>query len=119
LDSWRRDSSFSTWLFAVALNVYRSEVRGDRPTMSLDDVAEPCASARSAAAEDEAQSRAIRNAVLTLPPKYRDATILYYFREMDVAAAAGALGLSEGTLKARLSRARKLLARKLPHWIGS
>src|ERR1700754_4343428 len=27
LASWRRDSAFSTWLFALAINLYRSELR--------------------------------------------------------------------------------------------
>ena len=40
--------------------------------------------------------------------------ILFYFMEMNVAAAAGSLQVPEGTLKARLSRARDLLRRKLP-----
>jgi DNA-directed RNA polymerase specialized sigma24 family protein len=34
---------------------------------------------------------------------------------MDVAAAARTLGMPEGTLKARLSRARALLRQRFPH----
>jgi hypothetical protein len=34
---------------------------------------------------------------------------------MDVAAAASTMGLPEGTLKARLSRARALLRQRFPH----
>jgi len=34
---------------------------------------------------------------------------------MDVAAAAATMGLPEGTLKARLSRARALLRQRFPH----
>jgi len=40
---------------------------------------------------------------------------LYYFQEMDLAAAARTMGLPEGTLKARLSRARALLRQRFPH----
>jgi RNA polymerase sigma-70 factor (ECF subfamily) len=40
---------------------------------------------------------------------------LFYFHEMDVAAAAATMGLPEGTLKARLSRARTLLRQRFPH----
>jgi DNA-directed RNA polymerase specialized sigma24 family protein len=35
---------------------------------------------------------------------------------MDVAAAAQSLGLSEGTVKARLHRGREILRRKLPRF---
>ena len=41
LRQWRRDAAFSTWLFAVATNLYRSELRRipDR-TVSIEDVTE-------------------------------------------------------------------------------
>jgi RNA polymerase sigma-70 factor (ECF subfamily) len=41
LKSWRQDAAFSTWLFAVATNLYRSELRRiPARTMSIEDVAE-------------------------------------------------------------------------------
>jgi RNA polymerase sigma-70 factor (ECF subfamily) len=40
LHQWRREAAFSTWLFALATNVYRAELRRRRaPLVSLDDVA--------------------------------------------------------------------------------
>jgi RNA polymerase sigma-70 factor, ECF subfamily len=51
---------------------------------------------------------------LALPPKYREALILFYFHGMDVGAAAQSLGLPEGTIKARLFRGREILKNKLP-----
>jgi RNA polymerase sigma-70 factor (ECF subfamily) len=56
--------------------------------------------------------------VLTLPPKYRESLLLFYFQEMDVPAAARSLGIAEGTLKARLSRGRDMLRRKLAHLVS-
>jgi RNA polymerase sigma-70 factor (ECF subfamily) len=56
---------------------------------------------------------AIRQAVLALPARYREAIVLFYFHEMDISAAARSLRLSEGTVKSRLSRGRKILERKL------
>jgi hypothetical protein len=47
--------------------------------------------------------------------RYREPVVLFYFHEMDVAAAAATMGLPEGTLKARLSRARALLRQRFPH----
>jgi RNA polymerase sigma-70 factor, ECF subfamily len=42
LESWRHDAAFSTWLFTLATNLYRSELRRiPANTVSLDDVAEP------------------------------------------------------------------------------
>lgn len=117
LSRWRREAAFSTWLFALATNVYRSELRRlPPPSVSFDFVAEPSTGDRDAASvrlEAADRDRAVRRAVDTLPPKYREALILFYFRGMDVAAAAESLGVPTGTLKARLSRARDLLRRKL------
>ena len=116
LGSWRRDSSFSTWLFALAANVFRSELKRF-PTINLplDAAPEPAAQAtqhRELAAQFNTE--AVQRAVLALPLRYREPVVLFYFHEMDIAAAARTMGMPEGTLKARLSRARALLRRRFP-----
>jgi RNA polymerase sigma-70 factor (ECF subfamily) len=116
LGAWRGDAAFSTWLFALAANLYRSELRRiPAGTIALHDIPEPRDShALDRAAEDEDSRRALQRAVLALPPKYKEALILFYFHEMDIGEAALSLGLPEGTVKARLSRGREILRRKLP-----
>jgi len=116
LGQWRKDAVFSTWLFALATNLYRSELRRiPAYTVSLDDIAEPAdARAPAEAFEDRDQDLAVRRAVFALPAKYREALILFYFHEMDIPAAARSLGLPEGTVKARLFRGREILRGKLP-----
>jgi RNA polymerase sigma-70 factor (ECF subfamily) len=64
--------------------------------------------------DEERRDRVIRNAVLALPAKYRDALTLFYFHGMDIARSAASLGVPEGTVKARLSRGRDILRSKLP-----
>jgi RNA polymerase sigma-70 factor (ECF subfamily) len=116
LSHWRRESSFSTWLFALAANVYRSELkRFPTETQPLEAAPEPAGPA-SQHSELAAQLShdAVRHAVLALPLRYREPMVLFYFHEMDVAAAARTLGMPEGTLKARLSRARTLLRQRFP-----
>lgn len=115
LPRWRGEGRFSTWLFAVALNVYRSRLRRlRRPEVPLDAVGD-LADRRSPAGELEERERAdlVRRAVLALPEKYRDALVVFYFHEMDVAEAALTLGLPPGTVKAQLHRGREILRRKL------
>ena len=113
LGTWRKDAAFSTWLFAVATNVYCSELRRIPPRpVALDDVPEP-AQPEAAVRDDSYRDRVVRRAVLTLPAKYREALVLFYFHDMDVSAAARSLSLPEGTIKARLSRGRAMLLQKL------
>lgn len=116
LASWRRESAFSTWLFALAANVYRNDLkRFPAETVPFEEVAEPADPAR---AEDRLQQQnrhdVLRRAVLALPLRYREPVVLYYFHAMDLNAAARTLRLPEGTVKARLSRARALLRRRFP-----
>jgi RNA polymerase sigma-70 factor (ECF subfamily) len=116
LAQWRRESSFSTWLFALAANVYRSDLKRF-PTVDvpLKDAPEPSHPARQHhALAAQASSDVVRRAVLALPLRYREPVVLFYFHEMDVAAAAYTMKLPEGTVKARLSRARALLRRRFP-----
>jgi RNA polymerase sigma-70 factor (ECF subfamily) len=120
LNSYRGDAAFSTWLFALATNLYRSELRRiPQRTVALDEAPEP-SDPVSMAEVHELRDRdlAVRRAVLALPPKYRDALLLFYFHEMDVPAAAQSLGLPEGTVKARLHRGRELLRSKLPRLLA-
>lgn len=121
LPSWRREAAFSTWLFALATNVYRTELRRvPTGTIPLDDIPEPREPGPAdAVLEDEDRDRLVRRAVLALPAKYRDAIILFYFHDMDVSAAAQSLGLPEGTVKTRLSRGREILRAKLPRLFGA
>jgi RNA polymerase sigma-70 factor (ECF subfamily) len=120
LSQWRKDAVFSTWLFALATNVYRSEIRRiPARTVSLDDIAEPRDHHSSDGdLEHRDQDRAVRRAVLALPAKYRETLILFYFHDMDVTSAAQSLGLPEGTVKARLFRGREILRGKLPQLLA-
>ena len=120
LGQWRKDAVFSSWLFSVATNLYRSELRRiPAGTVSLDDVGEPAdARASDGGLEDRDRDTAVRRAVLALPAKYRETLILFYFHEMDVTTAARSLGVPEGTVKARLSRGREILRGKLPQLLA-
>jgi RNA polymerase sigma-70 factor (ECF subfamily) len=117
LSHWRQESSFSTWLFALAANVFRSELKRF-PTVALpmDEAPEPADPAQQHnVLQEKSSNDEVRRAVLALPHRYREPVVLFYFHEMDLSAAARTMGLPEGTLKARLSRARALLRSRFPH----
>jgi RNA polymerase sigma-70 factor, ECF subfamily len=122
LGQWRKDAVFSSWLFALATNLYRSELRRiPARTVSLEDIAEPPdtrASDEGLEDRDYDRDLVVRRAVFALPAKYREALTLFYFHEMDVTTAARSLGLPEGTVKARLFRGREILRSKLPQLLA-
>ena len=115
LAQWRRDGAFSTWLFALATNVYRSEMRRIPPrTVSLEEIVTPRVPGEAdASMHDTDRRRAVWNALQSLPVRYRDALLLFYFHDQDVATAARTLHVPQGTVKSRLARGRKLLKRRL------
>jgi RNA polymerase sigma-70 factor (ECF subfamily) len=119
LDLYREDSAFSTWMFTVATRRFTSHVRRkyprwvqvedlegfDRLTAGRLNVGRPTAGAD--------REEAVRRAVGTLPDRYRDAIVLFYFLERDVAESSKVLGISTGTFKSRLHRAREMLRKKV------
>jgi RNA polymerase sigma-70 factor (ECF subfamily) len=115
LNKFSGDSAFSTWVFALSLNLYRSSMRRKSLSVkSIDSLTEIAAGEPPhMQVERREREELIRRAVTTLPPRYRDAVIVYYFREMDLAETAAILGVPEGTAKAWLHRGREILRWKL------
>lgn len=114
LHQWRHDAEFSTWLFAIAMSVYSSQVRRFQPVFeALDEALADSRAAPDRLAGDEERREAVRRAVAALPSRYRDPLIVFYFQEEDLASTAAILGLRDGTLKARLHRAREKLRETL------
>jgi RNA polymerase sigma-70 factor, ECF subfamily len=98
------------WVTRVSLNLAKSRLRRIR--------AEATAKQRlGAAAEEHAAPGGMRTdverALGTLPRREREVTVLRYYLGMDVAEIARTLGVSDGTVKTQLFRARQALAREL------
>jgi RNA polymerase sigma-70 factor (ECF subfamily) len=115
LPKWRQDARFSTWLYTVAMNHYRSELRRyGPPTVDFEEMAPVTAGGNLTEEIDQRlRADAVRRAVATLPPKYREVVVLFYFQDKDLAETARIAQLPEGTVKARLFRARQQLEERL------
>jgi RNA polymerase sigma-70 factor (ECF subfamily) len=55
----------------------------------------------------------LRRGLSKLSPRQREVTVLRYYLDLDVTEIASLLGVSEGTVKTQLHRARTSLARAL------
>lgn len=103
----RDEKSLKGWLIKITVNcAYEHHRRGARVTYT-DDL-EPLAGG----AEDR-HDFTLWDAVCRLPADYRVATVLYYYEDMTTAEIAKALGVREGTVRSRLSRARSRLRTRL------
>lgn len=70
--------------------------------------------------EDTASKLSMRGCIAQLPYKYREVIILHYYHEWAVKEIAHSLQESEGTVKSKLSRGRRLLRDILMErgWLG-
>ena len=119
LGSFRGDSSFRTWILRIAWNRAISRRRGLvtwlRRAMPIDDVAEPVAVAAGQHAEAqnaELQAHAVR-AIHGLGPKLRDALLLAQSGEYPYEEIGRMLGIPVGTVKWRVSEARRKVREQL------
>ena len=118
LGRFRGDSSFRTWLLRIAWNRAISKRRGMsswlRRAMPIADVAEPAApgSQHASVNNAELQAHAVR-AIQALSPKLRDALLLVQSGEYQYDEIARMLGIPAGTVKWRVSEARRKVRGKL------
>jgi len=118
LKSFRGQSSLSTWLYRIAVNVCLNRVTAKAPlTESIDERQFVDAGAESASdmmLKEERGAR-VRAAIAQLPPKQRSTLILRMYHEMSHQEIANALGSSVGAVKANFFHALGNLKRLLGH----
>jgi RNA polymerase sigma-70 factor (ECF subfamily) len=125
LEAWRKRESIDPggealrpWLLGIAVNVSRSMGRASRrhqaamnrlpPPPVVPDFADELAGRL----DDSARLREVVRALAALRRGERELIALCVWSDMDYASAAAVLGLPVGTVRSRLSRARRKL-RKL------
>lgn len=114
LEQFRGQAAFSTWLHAIAvsvvLNGLRKVDRHRKRERSLEDAAPLAAGGREL--EPDVRSR-LEEAVEELPEIYRTVFLMHDLEGYGHGDIAAALGVAEGTSKARLHRAREKLRTSL------
>jgi len=121
LGTYDRRASFETWLTRVSRNLcidhYRRRRREEETfTDEIDPDAIPLdelVSRPDATLEHRDQIAMVRRALAKLPPTYREPVALRDIHELSYEQIALRLRLPEGTVKSRINRGRKELARHL------
>lgn len=106
-------SSLSTWLHRIAVNVSLARRRKASPVEPSVEDEEDAGGAIEWALETPVEVQEIEDAIGALPEGARDALVLHALYGYSHGEAAEMLGIAEGTCKAQLHRARKLLRERL------
>ena len=107
------DAQLKSWLYRVTVNLcldgkrkLKREVLADElPEMPVSDVSV----LPEAAALDAETREALHRALQELPEIYRETVMLHFFSELRYDEIAKLTGVSEGTVKSRMSRAKERL----------
>ena len=118
LKNFRGEAKLSTWLYSIALNRVRNQLRrrGNRRMISLDgglkedttpiELPEKGPSLEEIAAQ-RGDAERLRRAVEGLQIDFRSIFILHYYQHMPLEEVSRRLGKPLGTVKVYLHRARK------------
>ncbi|MFQ6112360.1 MAG: sigma-70 family RNA polymerase sigma factor [Nitrospinota bacterium] len=130
LPGFRGESSFYTWLYRIAMNRCKDELRrmARHPTGSLEELLERSAEALRELPADEpaegepeervqARRELVGAALESLPHGQREVLVLKEMEGMSYEEIAGILRCSVGTVKSRLARARSRLRERFAPYL--
>ena len=116
-NSYTPEYAVSTWVYTIALNLARSELRKRklRRYLSLDFIKEEADIELPAKINLKAVSLApiIQQAIEKLPEDYRTAFVLCDIQRLPYQQIAEVMRVPVGTVKSRINRARSMLRDKL------
>lgn len=106
--SFRNLSSFSTWLYRIAYNIFYDYIRSRKETADLD--AREIDAISSVEQENVGQRMDIYQSLKTLKEAERTCVTLFYMEDASIDKIAGITGMPVGTVKSHLSRGKEKIA---------
>jgi len=106
--SFKNLSSFSTWLYRVAYNVFYDYIRSRKDTTDLD--AREIDAGCSTEQENVGAKMDIYQSLKMLKEIERTCITLFYMEDVSIDKIAGIVGCPTGTVKSHLSRGKDKLA---------
>jgi len=100
LGKFRKDSSFGTWLYRIAVNRTRDLIKRRKPASPELEIATQPGQA------DALMGRRLEKALGKLPAGYREVLVLHDVLGMRHAEIGPVLGIKAGTSKSQLHKAR-------------
>ena len=112
LDRFRGESAFGTWMHRVAVNVVLGRMRKSRREQDRIRAVADVAPTQQVMADD-GELRDIEQAINELPSGARHVFVLHAVYGYSHGETGDMLGIAEGTSKAQLNRARRLISQQL------
>ncbi len=114
LSTWRGDAAFGTWLHRLTVNVVLESFRAERRRLARVTLADDDDEVDAAIpAREVGDAIDLERAIARLPRGARSVFVLHDVEGYQHAEIAAMTGLAEGTLRAQLCRARRLLMEML------
>jgi len=117
LPGFRFQAALRTWVYRIATNVAIEELRHTKPTIDVESIPLAAQETPEDTALHTEQSRAVRDAVLRLPPQSRLVLILREYEGMSYKEIAATLDIPMGTVMSRLNYARRRLREDLSPYL--
>ncbi|MFN8530970.1 MAG: sigma-70 family RNA polymerase sigma factor [Anaerolineae bacterium] len=112
--NFRGESKVRTWLLTIARNRAINASRRYTPHMvELDENFHTGDTSPLERAEAKTQQQALREALRSLPKFHQEILVLVFYHGLSGQETAEVLGVSVGTVKSRLHRAKEMLKRVL------
>ncbi|MFK2892857.1 RNA polymerase sigma factor [Dyella flagellata] len=108
-EQWRPDAALDKWVFAIARNAWRDELRARNRSQNLFAPEEDGDTVADVAAAPPAQRLELAMALAALPPDHREVVALVLVEGTSYSEAAELLEVPVGTVTSRLARARATL----------
>jgi len=105
-------SSLYTWIYRIAINLSRDRLRKKTYDMSLNEELVGDADTLEIL-EHRMDMEELKISLAELSPIYREVLVLFYYQDLSISEISDLLKEKEGTIKSRLSRARKILAKEM------
>ena len=109
--SFKNLSSFSTWLYRIAYNIFYDYIRSRKETNDLD--AREVDAISSVEQDNLGQKVDVYQSLKTLKEIERTCITLFYMEDVSIEKIAGITGCPVGTVKSHLSRGKEKLANYL------
>ena len=118
---FKGNSAVGTWIYRIAVNTCYDLLRKQkrRPSEPMPEHLDPADQGAQEAVEAAGIRPELREALDALPPEFRAAVVLSDIEGMSMPDAAETLGVPVGTVKSRVFRGRRLLAKHLGNQTAS